>query len=131
MYTIGNGPHPIEFSVWRLDSLDGLFSLYNLVGSNYFTDVSPDENNLLSLSVPPEEQVIVQLGDIPGIRSILFDNTTESPFQIHGHSFQETVLFYPIERSAVTPETLRVFNVQPNLLTPVLRVRAAEATSGE
>lgn len=98
VYTTGRDAHPVEFSVWRLESTFTSvfeFSIYRQVGSNYFSDVAPDENNLLSLPVPLEDQIEIQPGDIPGVRSLLLENTTISPFQIQLQSFgQSRVFFY-------------------------------------
>ena len=130
MYTVGSDTHPIEFTVWRFNSFISVSvfgilvngSIYDLVGSNYFADAAPGENNLLSLEVPPEEQIEIREGDIPGIRSILFTNSTAvSPFQVQ-LSLPGGVLFYTLDRTEVTPQLMEVLTVQPRLGTPVLRV---------
>ena len=137
VYTVGSNTHPIEFTVWRFNSFTTLSvfgilvngSIYDLVGSNYFADAAPGENNLLSLEVPPEEQIEIREGDIPGIRSMNDGGTTSvSPFKVQIDP-QGGVLFYTLPVTEETPQSLQVATVQPYLGVPILRVTVNGKTS--
>ena len=67
-YTFDSGAHPIEFHVWRANGT--VNNVYHLVGINIFQNVRPDVNRLISLPVPPEEQIVVSPGDFAGIRTV-------------------------------------------------------------
>ena len=67
-YTFDSGAHPIEFHVWRAN--ETVSDVYHLVGINTFQNVQPDANRLISLPVPPEEQILVSPGDFAGIRTV-------------------------------------------------------------
>ncbi len=125
VYTTGNGSHPVEFTVWRLDSTATGSATgsatYTLVGSNYFNGVAPDESNLLSLPIAAEDQIEVRPGDIAGLRSILLDDTAISPFQIQLSSAGRGVITYSLNRTAITPQTLSVSTSQLQGGTPVFR----------
>ena len=126
VYTVGNGSHPIEFSVWRLSSTEGATSIYILVGSNYVMEASPNQDNLLSISILPEDRIQVQPGDITGLRSVLFDDTAVSPFQIQLDSAAGSggVLNYTLNKTEATPQSISVetSTLQQSAGTPVLRV---------
>ena len=67
-YTFDSGAHPIEFHVWRAN--ETVDNVYHLVGINIFKDARPDVNRLISLPVPPKEQIAVSPGDFAGMRTI-------------------------------------------------------------
>ena len=104
LYTVNNGSHPIEFQVWRVDTrVSSTFTL-SLVGTNYFSDATPDSNNLLALPVPPEQQIRSQAGDMVGISTIENNSTTD--FRIQDFIFQGTVVLYTSESNSRTPSSL-------------------------
>lgn len=120
LYATGNGSQPVEFSVWRSE-----LSTYRLIGSNYFTGVAPpDGSNLLSYPVSTEDQIEVKPGDIAGIRSIVVADSAEpSPLQIQCDPDEENrILFYSLNSSTVTPQTLSVPSLQQDNGVPILRV---------
>ena len=131
LYTVNNGSHPIEFQVWRGDtSISNTFTL-NLVGTNYFQDAQPDSNNLLSISVPVEEQIQVQPGDILGIST--FENDLANDFRIQDYIFIGTVLLYALEIDTSTPSSLPFQSVNARMspihFLPVMNVTVVPGES--
>ncbi len=118
---MGNESHYIEFSVWRLvPSNNQVLLTYLFIGSNIFPDATPGEDHLLSLSVSEDQQIPVQPGDIPGIRLIVRDNTSVSPFQVQAHGLTgNSTLFYALDEDEVTPPSTPVLNIRKPI-TPVI-----------
>ena len=105
LYTVNNGSHPIEFQVWREDTTLSS-TIYRLVGRNYFPNAGPDSNNLISLTVPEDQQIRVQPGDIVGITTIESEEPTND-FMIQDYILQGTIVLYTLRgENASTPPSL-------------------------
>lgn len=106
-----NGAQTVEFQIWRQNLAIDNAEAYNLVGKHVLVDVQPDENNLLSYSVPEDQQIQVQPGDIVGLRA--YNATEESPFQFQAHlvSLETEVVAYNLDENAETPSFLNLDEV--------------------
>ena len=124
-----NGSHTAEFHVWRLNTSVPGATVYNLVGKHIIQDARPDENNLLSYSVPEDQQIQVQPGDIVGIRG--YNVTEPDPFVIQAQ-FQlgADVTLYTLSENEPTPTVLNLNDVSPvpaAIGLPVMRITVTGA----
>lgn len=107
LFTVNSGAHPIEFQVWRADTfISNTFTL-NLVGVNSFPEAKPDSDNLLSLSVPQEQQIQVEPGDILGISTFSGQENSTDDFRIQDYILMGTIMLYTLDGDSVsTPQSL-------------------------
>lgn len=121
-----NGAQTFEFQIWRRNLAIDDAEAYNLIGNHVLVNVKPNENNILSYSVPQDQQIKAEPGDIVGIR--VYNATEPDPFQIQAHlvGLTREIVSYNLEENEVTPTFLNLDEVGTRSVfprrVPVMRI---------
>ena len=110
LFCRGNGSQTAEFQVWRPNPPTDGMTTFTLVGKHVLLDVRPDQNNLLSYSVPQDQQIQVQPGDIVGLRA--YNATEPNAFIVQAHidlgANSADVIGYNLNENETTPSLLNL-----------------------
>lgn len=108
MYCLRNGAQTVEFHVWRENTSTDGHTTYNLVGKNIVPNARPAANNLFSYSVPRDQQIQVQPGDIVGIRGYNATEPNNFQLQVHPNLQLGNVIAYKLRENETTPVILNL-----------------------